>query len=506
MPLNHDAAQRARLREESRVRKPQSNRQPRPITEDTVDRGRRYSISERVQCLTLITLGHDAKFIQSQCSIPPRTQQNLWKKAVARGYNPSVDPRILDSYVIDGARSGRPKEIGPEIEEEMMNNLRINCLSREKSSEVLAYEVGISHSSALRILRRLGARSVKPTTKPGLSTAQKLARLEFCLWIVKMSWEEFKSRVVFTDETSVVLGVRRGTIRIWRLAGEAYELSCVRRRWSGFCEFMFWGSFTYDRQGPCHIWTRETAQEKKAAEQELAEINSLLEPKAKKEWELLLEQRRSNLRERPRGKKPTWKFTKKLGKLERSNKGGIDWFRYRKQVLEPLLLPFAKMIPNAWVLEDGAPAHNHHANKLLYKTEGVQRLPWPGNSPDLNAIEKAWPWMKKVTTIRGATMNPKRLRRQWEHYWRILPAEQRHKWIRGVWEGFQEVIRLEGDNNYKEGRPAEVRDYKGLRIVGKLSPHAYLNFEEPTMALTTVLNPEYEIPGESDDSDTNSVE
>ena len=36
-------------------------------------------------------------------------------------------------------------------------------------------------------------------------------------------------------------------------------------------------------------------------------------------------------------------------------------------------------------------------------------------------------------------------------------------------------MRLEGGNRYKEGRAAYVRCYKGLRVKGKLSPHAYLN-------------------------------
>ena len=39
-------------------------------------------------------------------------------------------------------------------------------------------------------------------------------------------------------------------------------------------EFMFWGSFSYDKKGPCHIWRPETTQEKKTAEKELAEMNT----------------------------------------------------------------------------------------------------------------------------------------------------------------------------------------------------------------------------------------
>jgi hypothetical protein len=33
------------------------------------------------------------------------------KKTFDRGFRPDIDPRILDSYVEDGRRTGRPKEI-----------------------------------------------------------------------------------------------------------------------------------------------------------------------------------------------------------------------------------------------------------------------------------------------------------------------------------------------------------------------------------------------------------
>ena len=55
---------------------------------------------------------------------------------------------------------------------------------------------------------------------------------------------------------------------------ERYHKTCIRRCWKGVTEFMFWGSFSYDKKGPCHIWKPETAQEKKAAEAELAEMNA----------------------------------------------------------------------------------------------------------------------------------------------------------------------------------------------------------------------------------------
>ena len=91
---------------------------------------------------------------------------------------------------------------------------------------------------------------------------------------------------------------------------------------------MFWGAFSYDKKGPCHIWRPETAQEKKTAEKELAEMNTAREPEFRQKWELVSGMRRLGLCNKP-GKAPVWKFTWQNGKLVRSAKaGGIDWYRY----------------------------------------------------------------------------------------------------------------------------------------------------------------------------------
>ena len=83
--------------------------------------------------------------------------------------------------MIDGERSGRPKEITEEMEQGLLVSVRSDRSGREKSSEVLAYEAGISYRSALRILKKHGFHRVKPTIKPGLSPAMKKARLAWCL-------------------------------------------------------------------------------------------------------------------------------------------------------------------------------------------------------------------------------------------------------------------------------------------------------------------------------------
>jgi transposase len=292
---------------------------------------RHHQITIRAQALALVTLANmPVATVAEMTGISRQHIYILIKNAKQRGFNPTVDPRILEEYVIDAPRSGRPKEISPLVEQAIIETVTKDRAGREKSSEYLAYEAGISQSSTLRILKRSGLSKTKPTWKPGLTDAAKKRRLQFCLDHADWTLEDWKN-VIWTDQTSIVLGHRRGAIRVWRTQDEATDPSCVRRRWKGVTEFMFWGSFSYDKKGPCHIWLPETSQSKKNAETELTIINREREADCKAAWELETAMRRMQLRSRS-GRKPQWRFTAKTGKLIRSGKGGIDWYRYQKVV------------------------------------------------------------------------------------------------------------------------------------------------------------------------------
>ena len=243
---------------------------------------------------------------------------------------------------------------------------------------------------------------------------------------------------------------------------------------------MFWGCFSWDKKGPCHIWTTETAHERKEADKELIQLNEALEPALKAEWEISTAMRRMDLRRRPPSTKPRWRFTKKNGKLVReAKKGGIDWYRYWKYILLPKLIPFAKECekdrPNTVVQEDNAPSHAHRHQDTVYILYDVVRLLWPGNSPDLNAIEPAWWWLKRSTTAQGAPANRKAMERAWYQAWRELPQEQIQRWISAIPHHITEIIRLQGGNEYKEGIQGFKRSWAGTRIKGKLSKLHILN-------------------------------
>jgi len=64
----------------------------RPLSENTIDYGNRYSLAQRIQALILITDGFKPEVIKEKTGVKRRTQFNIKKKTVERGFNPKVDP------------------------------------------------------------------------------------------------------------------------------------------------------------------------------------------------------------------------------------------------------------------------------------------------------------------------------------------------------------------------------------------------------------------------------
>jgi hypothetical protein len=72
--------------------------------------GHRYTKAEKIQALTLWSLGHGQHDIERLLGIKRRSFFHILQTAKKRGYDPKIDFRVLEDYVIDGVRTGRPKK------------------------------------------------------------------------------------------------------------------------------------------------------------------------------------------------------------------------------------------------------------------------------------------------------------------------------------------------------------------------------------------------------------
>jgi hypothetical protein len=67
-------------------------------------------------------------------------------------------------------------------------------------------------------------------------------------------------------------------------------------------------------------------------------------------------------------------------------------------------------------------------------------------------IELCWYWMKRQVTKKGAFTSRVLLKVAWIKCWKEMPQERIQAWIERIMVHIKEVIRLEGGNEYREGR------------------------------------------------------
>ena len=92
-----------------------------------------YDNATRAQALALKLYGVSNPEIESITGIQPATLHALYKKALGRGLNPAESKRILDYYVEDSKRSGRPTKQITENIQDVILKVRRDRYSREKS-------------------------------------------------------------------------------------------------------------------------------------------------------------------------------------------------------------------------------------------------------------------------------------------------------------------------------------------------------------------------------------
>lgn len=131
-----------------------------------------------------------------------------------------------------------------------------------------------------------------------------------------------------------------------------------------------------------------------------------------------------------------------------SNKVSIDSTTYTTAILDPLLVPFWHQTCEKYgwvkVVEDGAPGHKG-VSKICREKNGLDSLPWPPQSPDLNLIEALWGDMEiELGRTWGSIEDLDTMRTALKLVWDGILESRLEELIRSMSGRLQAVINAEG--------------------------------------------------------------
>ncbi|GFV06843.1 transposable element Tcb2 transposase [Trichonephila clavipes] len=102
--------------------------------------------------------------------------------------------------------------------------------------------------------------------------------------------------------------------------------------------------------------------------------------------------------------------------------GTVTGLRYRDEILDPYVRPYAAAIGNDFILmDDNARPHRARIVEEYLENHGLERMEWPARSPDLNPTEHLW-----------------------EHLWSSLPIPVSDNLINSMGNRCRQCIQVRG--------------------------------------------------------------
>ncbi len=389
--------------------------------------------------------------VKKDTGVNPSTAHQIVQRAKRLASENNRPLLALENFHDDRSHDHRPLALSKGQKNQIVNFVTESRAHRDMQADELQREPSLPNVSTSTIQQTLydkGYGRQRPGWKVPLDSDAKAQHVAI---LKKYHPDVFDWRnVIFTDETPAKVGDRCGLHRSWAKKDEAYHPDVKQDRLKRQLEGQVRACFVYGQKGPMKFWYTEEEDEKEAAKFALQEENDAR--KAAMVLEKMSWMKPGKKGELVRkGRKPKDAV---LYKHNSHDRGGIDSYRHREEVLKPLLIPSIKELRkegrSVVVMVDNAPAHRSDIDNHFFKMSDVVKLLLPLNSPDANAIEQAWPGLRlHITKDFPPSTTVEECERQWLLEWENLSIEQINARIDEIPKRIIKILEQEGDNSFQ---------------------------------------------------------
>ncbi|GFV47599.1 transposable element Tcb2 transposase [Trichonephila clavipes] len=126
--------------------------------------------------------------------------------------------------------------------------------------------------------------------------------------------------------------------------------------------------------------------------------------------------------------------------------GTVTGLRYRDEILDPYVRPYAAAIGNDFILmDDNARPHRAGIVEEYLEDHGLERMEWPARSPDLNPIEHLWDYLgKEVAALNPPPRSLHELKQGLLCVWSSLPIPVTDNLINSMGNRCRQCIQVRG--------------------------------------------------------------
>ncbi|GFW71038.1 transposable element Tcb2 transposase [Trichonephila clavipes] len=126
--------------------------------------------------------------------------------------------------------------------------------------------------------------------------------------------------------------------------------------------------------------------------------------------------------------------------------GTVTGLRYRDEILDPYVRPYAAAIGNDFILmDDNARPHRARIVEEYLEDYGLERMEWPARSPDLNPIEHLWDYLgREVAALNPPPRSLHELKQGLFCVWSSLPIPVSDNLINSMGNRCRQCIQVRG--------------------------------------------------------------